>query len=58
MCVHCRLYVRVYVLDRTVQTITDIFSAETAGQQIVRELTEKYVSHLNEALTKSKKEYM
>lgn len=31
---------------------------ETAGQQIVRELTEKYMNHLNQELSKTKEEYM
>lgn len=36
----------------------NILSAETAGQQIVRELTEKYVDYLNQTLAKTKDEYM
>lgn len=32
--------------------------AETAGQQIVRELTEKYIKQLNQSLLKTKQEYL
>ena len=35
-----------------------VFTVETAGQQIVRELTEKYMNHLNESLSKTKKAYL
>lgn len=34
------------------------FPAETAGQQIVRELTEKYVKQLNQSLLKAEEEYL
>jgi hypothetical protein len=35
------------------------FAAETAGQQIVRELTEKYMKELNQTLlVKAKQEYL
>ena len=44
-------------------SVVEVFFAlvlvETAGQQIVRELTEKYIEQLNQSLlVKAKQEYM